>query len=57
MNSSALLDELRDENTKLKYRLNILKRVSDTAGVQQGALSGPRMDTAVCPAVLQLHSF
>ncbi len=45
---SPHLDELREENAKLKYRLNILKRVSDTAAVQQGALS------ALLPDVLQL---
>lgn len=30
LNASARLEELREENNKLKYRLNILKRVSYT---------------------------
>lgn len=44
LSSSPRLDELREENAKLKYRLNILKRVSDNAGVQQGALSAHCFD-------------
>ncbi len=36
LNASARLDELRGENSRLKYRLNILKRVSDrAAGVSE----------------------
>lgn len=31
LNSSERLDELQEENARLKYRINILKRVSDTA--------------------------
>lgn len=35
--SSARLDELQEENARLKYRINILKRVSDTAGEHRSA--------------------
>lgn len=38
--SSAHLEELQEENARLKYRINILKRVSDTAGERQSIGGG-----------------
>lgn len=40
LNASARLNELREENSKLKYRLNILKRVSDAAAAALCAAEG-----------------
>jgi len=37
---SQEMDELRDENTKLKYRVNILKKVSDATSDAAGEAAG-----------------
>lgn len=38
LSSSPHLDELREENTKLKYRLNVLKRVRAAGGALESKL-------------------